>query len=102
MKSAAMFAILAGAACAQQPAQYDVLRAPGPITIDARLDEPGWRKAPTMGPFHFNWYESGDKESTEARLLWDDQNLYVSWYCHDRHISASVTKRHGPVSNDDC
>jgi putative heme-binding domain-containing protein len=35
-------------------------------------------------------------------MLWDDENLYVSWYAHDRHISASVTERHGPVSKDDC
>lgn len=94
--------MLAGAGCAQPVPEYDVLRAPGRITIDGRLDEPGWRSAPTVGPFHFNWYESGEKEQTEARLLWDDDNLYVSWYCHDRHISASVTKRHGPVSEDDC
>ncbi len=26
----------------------------------------------------------------------------MSWYAHDRHISASVTQRHGPVSKDDC
>ncbi len=87
---------------AQERPVYEIHRATGPITIDARLDEPAWRKAPIAGAFHFNWYKEGEKEATDARLLWDDSNLYVSWYCHDRHISASVTKRHGPVSNDDC
>ena len=36
------------------------------------------------------------------RLLWDDDNLYAGYYCHDKHISAKVTERHGPVSLDDC
>ena len=86
----------------QQPRVYEIRRTSGPIVIDGRLEESAWRKAPTAGPFHFNWWTKGEKEQTDARLLWDDDNLYVSWYCHDRHISASVTERHGPVSNDDC
>ena len=35
-------------------------------------------------------------------MLWDDENLYVGYYCHDKHISAEVMQRHGPVSQDDC
>ena len=55
-----------------------------------------------MGDFIFNWFQTGEKEQTVAKLLWDDENLYVSWRCRDRHISAYETKRHGPVSKDDC
>ena len=50
----------------------------------------------------FNWWKAGEKEKTVAKMLWDDENLYVGYYCHDKHISASVTERHGPVSKDDC
>jgi hypothetical protein len=97
------FWLLAAAPLAgQQPPVYEIRRAQGQITIDARLDESAWKKAAIAGPFHFNWWTEGEKEATDARLLWDDGNLYVSWYCHDKHISASVTQRHGPVSNDDC
>ena len=46
--------------------------------------------------------KKASKEQTVAKMLWDDENLYVSWYAQDRNISASVTKRHGPVSKDDC
>src|SRR5262245_585283 len=35
-------------------------------------------------------------------MLWDDENLYVAYYCKDKHISGSVVQRHGPVSKDDC
>jgi hypothetical protein len=37
-----------------------------------------------------------------VRLLWDENYLYAAYFCHDKHISASVTQRHGPVSLDDC
>ena len=74
---------------------YDIPYAPSTITIDARLDEPAWKSAPPIeyGP---------EDQRTTARLLWDQDNLYVSWHCRDRHISAYVTEGHGPVSKDDC
>ena len=86
---------------AQSP-RYEIYRAPAPVNIDAKLDETGWRQAATAGNFHFNWWKEGAKEPTEAKLLWDDENLYVGYYCHDKNISGEVTARHGPVSRDDC
>ena len=83
-------------------AQYTIQRASSPIAIDAILDEPAWREAQPMGDFTFNWYQSGDKEQTVAKMLWDDENLYVSWLVRDKHIYAYEKQRHGPVSKDDC
>jgi hypothetical protein len=87
---------------AQSLPQQDIFRASSPITIDAKLDEPAWRQAPAVSDFHFNWWKEGAKEQTVAKLLWDDKNLYVAFFCHDRHISADIVQRHGPVSRDDC
>lgn len=83
-------------------AQYTIHRAAKPIVIDAKLDDPAWKQAPLVGAFHFNWWTEGEKEQTDVRMLWDDENLYVGYYCHDRHISAQVLQRHGAVSKDDC
>ena len=83
-------------------AQYSIQRTVSPINIDGKLDEPAWRDARSMGDFTFNWYQSGEKEQTVAKMLWDDENLYVSWYVRDKHISAYEKRRHGPVSKDDC
>ena len=102
MKRLGVLALSLAAASAQQLSQYDIYRAPTPITLDARLDEPGWKKARPVGEFHFNRWTQGEKEPTVARMLWDDENLYVGYYCHDKHVSAQVTERHGPVSKDDC
>ena len=83
-------------------AQYSIQRTVSPINIDGKLDEPAWRDARSMGDFTFNWYQSGEKEQTVAKMLWDDENLYVSWHVRDKHISAYEKRRHGPVSKDDC
>ena len=95
--------VLATVAAFSQPLkEYRINRAPSRIVIDGKLDDAAWRAAPSMGDFVFNTYTAGEKEQTEAKLLWDDENLYVSWYCRDRHISAYEKRRHGPVSRDDC
>lgn len=94
--------LMAGGLLAQSPVEYRIYRTTSKITLDSKLDEPAWAAAPAVSAFIFNWYTSGDKEPTEAKLLWDDENLYVSWRSTDKHISAYETKRHGPVSKDDC
>ena len=72
-----------------------------PIVIDGKLTEAAWESAATVGPFVFPW-EVGNNEGTRAKLLWDDQYLYVSFVCDDAHISAEHTERDSPVYRDDC
>jgi cellulose/xylan binding protein with CBM9 domain len=86
---AALLLCVSCSVAAEGPASYTIYRAESPISIDAKVNDPAWRHAPLLSDFHFNWWTSGEKERTEARMLWDE-------------ISASVTQRHGPVSNDDC
>jgi hypothetical protein len=88
-------------AAADRPT-YTVYRAGTPITIDGRLDEPAWFAAPSVGPFQFPWWKSGVKEQTVAKILWDNENLYVAFICQDAHISAERTKHDSAVWNDDC
>ncbi len=94
--------MVAAALGAQELPRYDIRRASGTIVIDGKLDEADWREAKPVGDFHFNGLGGGDKEPTIAKLLWDDENLYAGYHCHDKHISAFVTERHGAVSKDDC
>ena len=87
---------------AAEPPSYDVFRAAGAIVVDGRLDEPAWQAAPSVGPFVFPWHTAGDREQTDAKLLWDDENLYVSFVCQDAHISVEQTEHDAPVYQDDC
>jgi len=95
-------AVLLTLAAAQPLPRYDILRASSSVVIDGKLNERAWRITPPAGTFHVTWWKPGPVEQTEVRMLWDDANLYVGYFCHDRHISAYVTERHGPVSQDDC
>ncbi len=87
---------------AQQHSNYDLHRAASAIVIDGKLDEEAWKKAPSVGDFHFLPPVPADRQQTVAKMVWDDENLYVGYYCIDKSISAYVTERHGPVSRDDC
>ena len=96
-----LFSVFLIVAFGQPLPRYEIYRAAGRIVVDGILDEPAWRQAPAAGDFHFNWWTAGEKEQTVAKILWDDENLYVAYYCHDKHIAAEVVERHGPVSLDD-
>ena len=90
-----------GNAMAESLPTYTIHRAGTAITIDGRLDEPAWVGAPDVGAFVFPWYESGKKEQTVAKLLWDDDNLYAAFICEDAHIYADHTERDSAVWEDD-
>ncbi|MEW6751385.1 MAG: carbohydrate-binding family 9-like protein [Candidatus Latescibacterota bacterium] len=95
----------AGAGAAQTPEdlpEHTIPRAAGSLSIDGRLEEPSWSAAPVIDDFGFPWWTSGEKERTEARMLWDDEGLYVAFVAYDTHIWASLTERDAPVSRDDC
>jgi hypothetical protein len=90
------------AASSSKLPQYTARRAGSKIRVDGRLDEDAWQKAPTFGDFQFPWWKAGKKEQTTARMLWDDEFLYVSFECQDAHVSAVNTDRDSPVYKDDC
>ncbi len=96
-----LIAIVMRSGGAEPLPRYDIVRANSPIVIDGSSTMP-LGSAPAVGDFHFNWWKEGEREPTIAKMTWDNDNLYVGYFCHDKHISASVTRRHGPVSKDDC
>lgn len=97
-----LFATTPLAVVAEDRPSYTICRAGTPITIDGRLDEPAWFAAPSVGAFRFAWWKEGRREATVAKLLWDDENLYVAYICQDAHISAERKGHDTDVWNDDC
>lgn len=85
-----------------EPPRYTILRTSAKITIDGKLDEAAWKSAASVGRFRFAWWTAGEKEQTEAKLLWDEGNLYVAFRCDDAHVWGEHTKRDTPVYRDDC
>ena len=81
---------------------YTAMKAGSPMVMDGILDEPVWQQAQSVGQFKFPRYESGEKEQTEVKIVWDDENIYFAFNCEDKHIWADVRDQFGPVSRDDC
>ena len=87
-----------------QHKRTQIRRATQSLKIDGRSDEAAWQNASPMGDFVFTWWNEGDglRQPTEARMLWDDNYLYVHFYCHDKDILATRTERDSDVYRDDC
>ena len=79
-----------------------ILRTRAPITVDGRADEADWKAA---APIHFifpwNDTEAEGAQSTVARMLWDDDNLYIVYECVDPYLHAEVTEHDGAVYEED-
>jgi hypothetical protein len=81
---------------------YEAVRAVGRIQIDGKIDEDDWSNASAV-TLNFPWEsQTGAKQKTLARILWDDANLYVSYDCVDTEITAVYDTRDDPTYKDDC
>ena len=86
---------------AQTP-RYEVHRATARVVIDGEAGAKEWAAASPAMEFIFPWdSQTGAKQTTRARLLWDDQNLYVLYECDDADIYAQFTERDDTVYRDD-
>ena len=60
------------------------------IKIDGKLNEPIWKELRSVGPFEFPWAKKGDlRQSTVAKLCWDDDYLYLGYHANDISINQS-------------
>jgi len=89
--------VLALFACKKTSAEYVVHRASGAIAIDGVLAEPAWDRAEKAGPFVRSLDGKPCTASTEARLLWDDENLYVAFLAEDPNVAGQFFKDDEPL-----
>ena len=81
--------------------RYEVKRAASRIVVDGKLDDKAWAAASPV-EFLFPWdAQTGAKQKTTARILWDDDYLYVGYECEDADIVALRTERDDPTYLDD-
>lgn len=110
MRFVAVFACAAaGLVCAAQDLRsnlppipsYDVHRTASPIDVDGRLDEAAWKQSPPIA-FQFPWpQQTGAKQKTFVRLLWDDQFLYAGYQVDDTDIISLYNSHDDPTYKDD-
>ncbi|MFC1528735.1 carbohydrate-binding family 9-like protein, partial [Candidatus Latescibacterota bacterium] len=105
VKVLAMLSVLSFVVCSLAYAEvpeYTAMKTGSRMAMDGILDEPAWQKAKPLSAFKFQWYKSGEKEQTEAKILWDNERIYFAFTCDDKHIGAEQYTHGGPVSRDDC
>jgi Carbohydrate family 9 binding domain-like len=82
--------------------RYEVRRAKHPIVVDGKIEKKEWAAASPPIELIFPWdSQTGPKQKTHVRLLWDDQNLYIAYECDDTDIAAQVQGRDEFVYRDD-
>ena len=106
---AAVLPLAAQSTPAPAPAQpappiprYEVKRAATPVNVDGKLDEAAWTNASAPATLQFFWEaQTGAKQNTRAKLLWDDQALYLGFDADDADITGELTERDAAVYRDD-
>ncbi len=73
--------------------RYVVTKIAKPIKIDGKLDEASWKSAPSTGPFVDTMTGGPAAISTEAKLLWDNHNLYIAFENVDNDVWSTLTER---------
>lgn len=73
--------------------------------MDGTLSAPVWQKCPplVLGPIATQ--TSGATLHTTARVLFDQQNVYIGWQCMEKNtgaLAANASGRDGEVWSDDC
>ena len=73
--------------------RYMVRKTPKPIKADGKLDEAAWKSAPYAGAFVNTMNGAAADIKTDAKLLWDDQNLYLAFENVDTDVWSDLSKR---------
>jgi len=84
------------------PRSYICYRAPHPLVLDGKLGDPAWELAdwtedfvdiqglPELKP----WFR------TRAKMLWDDDCLYIGAELEEEHVWATLTRRDSVIYQD--
>ncbi|RJO67367.1 MAG: hypothetical protein C4523_09570 [Myxococcales bacterium] len=78
-----------------------VPKAQGKIAVDGEFDEADWERAGKTGPFVAVSGEKAEGAATAARLLWDEQFLYIAFECEDEDVWTSFSKRDDPLYREE-
>lgn len=84
------------------PERYVVYKTPKPLKIDGMANEEAWKKAKFTKKFVDieGDIKPAPKFETRAKMLWDDQYLYVYAELQEPDIWANITKRDAVIFYD--
>lgn len=74
-------------------AKLIIPRATGPVTIDGELSNAEWAATARTSDFVRATDGRPDRPRTKARLMYDDENLYIAFECDDDHLFSTFENR---------
>jgi len=81
---------------------YEIHKRTEPIVIDADWDKPQWQRTKPLDIKFFMGDTPKHLPKTKAKLLYDNDNIYVIFQVEDRYVRAVATEYHGSVWEDSC
>lgn len=82
--------------------EYVVRRTLRPPTPDEPWSGPNWKRAGVIDIARYHPQSSDHRPTTQAKLLYDDDGLYVHFRVEDRYVLSRQTKHQGTVATDSC
>lgn len=94
-----------GLALTEALSQVKAVRLEGGISVDGKLDEAAWSRAPAHSSFTQRDPNEGQSatEQTEVRVLYDDDSIYIGVRLSDSHpkaIKALLGRRDSDLNSD--
>lgn len=86
----------------EQSRIYKVHKLTKPMDIDANWDKDQWQKSQPVDIELYMGDKPGHLPKTQAKLLYDDDNIYVIFRVEDSYVRALATEYHGNVWEDSC
>ena len=84
------------------PLRYPCPRAPRPPKLNGRIEDPVWNLAPWTEDFVDIEGDLKPKPRfrTRAKMLWDDECLYIAADMEEPHVRATLTERDSIIFHD--
>lgn len=81
---------------------YNVSRLKQPMQIDGKWDKPQWRDIQAIEINNYMGETPKFRPSVQAKMMYDDKNLYVIFHVQDRFVRCITKDYNGPVWEDAC
>lgn len=81
---------------------YKVFRLKKPLKINADWEKPEWKKIKALKITRYMGNKSPFRPVVEAKMMYDNENVYVIFRTKDRFVRSVVQEVNGNVSGDSC
>ncbi|MFA5865806.1 MAG: carbohydrate-binding family 9-like protein [Phycisphaerae bacterium] len=82
--------------------KYRVHKLAQPMKLDGDWEKAAWKNCPTLELKNFMGTKPAHQPRTQAKALYDDRNIYVTFRVEDRYVRAVAQKHQDSVCRDSC